>query len=81
MRPRRAEGLREVEIDGEVVVYDGATLHLLDPHAATVWQLVDGRGERRIVRALAEAYGADRAEVARDVAALLARLREAGLVR
>jgi pyrroloquinoline quinone biosynthesis protein D len=80
-RPARAPGLSEVELDGEYVVYDGTRLHRLDPTAAAVWSLVDGRtAEDAIVKRLSRAYGAPRERVAADVGALLAALRTAGLL-
>lgn len=80
-RPTRAAGLSEIELDGEYVVYDGTRLHRLDPTAAAVWALVDGRtAEDAIVKRLSKAYGAPREQVATDVAALLAALRTAGLL-
>jgi hypothetical protein len=79
--PTRAPGLSEIELDGEYVVYDGTRLHRLDPTAAAVWALVDGRtAEDAIVKRLSKAYGAPREQVAADVAALLAALRTAGLL-
>jgi hypothetical protein len=79
--PVRSPGLSEIELDGEYVVYDGTALHRLDPTAAAVWALVDGRtAEDAIVRRLSAAYGAPYDRVTADVAALLAALRAAGLL-
>lgn len=79
--PVRAEGLTEVVLDGETVVYDGEDLHHLDASATAVWGLVDGhRSRRRIVRHLAQVFGEPEELLEADVNALLATLRERGLL-
>ncbi len=63
-------GLTSVEIDGEIVLYDGGTrrLHRLNPAAATVWRCLDGKGTRsEIARDIADVYGAPAGDVLDDV--------------
>jgi hypothetical protein len=79
--PRPAAGLDSRVVDGEAVLFDGETLHRLDPAATAVWELLDGRTpESELVRVLSERYGVDPAAMARDVATLVATLADRGLV-
>jgi len=73
----------ETEIDDEVVLMDveSGTFFSLAGTSLAVWRLIDGsRGEGEIAAALAADYDAPVEQVAADVAAFLAELREAGLV-
>lgn len=70
-------------MDGELVIFDpaGSGVHQLDAVGALVWQLLDGRSPvAELVADLADAFGADEAQVATDVDALLDDLRSAGLL-
>jgi PqqD family protein of HPr-rel-A system len=65
------------------VVYDPKTgeVHYLNATAALVFQLCDGSGSvQEIAGDLAEAFGLPGEEVAEQVEALVASLREAGLL-
>jgi hypothetical protein len=80
--PRRASGVDSRDVDGEVVLYDGTSLHRLDMAGSAVWRLVDGGTPvSMIVQTLSEEFGVDPARVAVDVATLLAVLVQRGLVR
>ena len=80
-RPLRQPGVDACDVDGELVIWDGALLHLLDSQAAAVWGLLDGdRTPDDVVDALVEGFAVDGAVLRRDVTALLASLRERGLV-
>src|SRR5262245_18573046 len=59
MVPRKRSGLAEVFVDDECIVYDAAhdAAHLLNPSAAQIWALLDGRRDAAaLVGELAEAY-------------------------
>lgn len=79
--PRRRDTVDSREVDGEVVVWDGTSLHLLDEPAAAVWRLLDGRlSTTDIATLLTQQFVADPAEVAADVADLIDSLEARGLV-
>ena len=73
--PQRAPGLLEEDLDEEIVILQGDrdAVHVLNETAAEIWRLVDGVRDRgAIVAAFAEPYpDVDRAELARDVDAIL----------
>lgn len=68
-----------LEIDGQVLAFDGALLHLLPGSAAQIWLSLDGAASTaQIAAALAARH--DGTEVERDVRAFVADLVERGLV-
>lgn len=80
----RRDDLAQVELDGEVVIYDDQTgaMHLLDPIAAIVWNCLDGQvALRQLGDELSEAFGTDVTTVTRDVVAGARRFGEMGLLR
>lgn len=80
---RRSDGLLAEELDGELVVLDQRTgaLHVLNAPAALVWRCCDGADELgELAAGLAEATGADRAVVERDVLDASRALLAAGLL-
>jgi PqqD family protein of HPr-rel-A system len=81
--PARAEHLTWVEVDGDVVILDlrHGDLHLLDRTAAAVWARLGAGSIDELVGALSADFGTDAATVRTDVHALLARLRDLGLLR
>ena len=82
--PKRSPGLLEEDLDEEIVILQGDrdAVHVLNETAAELWRLVDGvRDHEAIVAAFAEPYpDVDRAELARDVDAVLADLAGKGLL-
>lgn len=69
--------------DGSAVLYDPATetAYAISESAALVWELCDGaHGAAAITEELATVYDAPADIIARDVAALLDRLLELGLL-
>ncbi len=72
-----------VDVQGEVVVWNANTesLHLLDPIAAIIFQLLDGVTTlEQNARDLAEAFGRDLEQVRADVLAFAASLWDVGIV-
>jgi hypothetical protein len=79
--PRRRASVHAFELGAESVLYDdvSGTLHHLNPQAALVWRCLDGSGPiSELAADLAEAYGAERATVERDVLGLVDHLARAG---
>ncbi len=77
-------GLASVEIDGEIVLYDGGQrrLHRLNPAAATVWRCLDGKGTlSEIARDIADVYEAPAGDVLSDVVQTARQLRAKGLLQ
>ena len=71
-----------VEVEGEVVAWNSETesLHLLDPIAALVFQLLDGvTSLEQTSRELAEAFGRDATSVRSDVLRFAASLEDIGI--
>ena len=80
-RLRHAPGVDSRDVDGEVVVWDGTSLHLLDPAASAVWRLVDGgRTQAEVVAELALQFAADPDRLGADVETLVGSLIARGLV-
>jgi hypothetical protein len=82
-RPRQRDGLVQVAVDGETIVYEETTqtLHRLDQRGSLVWGCLDGIGTvEEISRDIAEVFGIDESTVRQDVDALLDRLHEASLL-
>lgn len=82
-RPKQRERLTIVELDGEAVVYDEdvGELHHLNPPAAIVLSLCDGR---RTVDQMADevssAFGVSVEDVLPQMRSVLERFAEAGLL-
>ena len=58
-RPQRRAVVDEVDLDGEIVVFDGYEVHHLAGPAAAVWRLADGTlSVEQIAAVLAEGYRA-----------------------
>ena len=73
----------ETAIDDEVVVMnlDSGDFFSLTGTAGSIWQLIDGSRDRAaVLAALAAEYGVEPDEIAGDLDAFLAQLREAGLL-
>jgi hypothetical protein len=70
-----------LDVDGEVVTFDGDRLNLLDGAAAEAFRLVDGtRTELDVATVLAERYGMPVDALIRDVGVLLADFAGRGLL-
>lgn len=81
--PQIVASVREMEIDGEITLFDAATQTalVLNQTASDVWRLIDGeRTPDAIAHVLGHAYDADPVTVRTGVDAALAELREHGLV-
>jgi coenzyme PQQ biosynthesis protein PqqD len=81
--PVRREGAAGVELDDNVAVYDevGQLMILLNSSAGAVWNRCDGSTTvDEIVRALAQTYPDQAAEIGDDVRETLRKLAEIGLV-
>ena len=73
----------QVEVDGEVVLYDDSTkaMHRLSPTAGQVWRCLDGSGSLAEIAAdLADVYQADRGEILADVVATVRQFGSSGLL-
>ena len=82
--PARRADVEWAELDGEVVLYDPAAhvLHRLNPEAAAVWAACDGPSTlNEIIGAIDQAYAGSRHVIARDVAVVIDRLRQLGLLQ
>ncbi|MGI8875108.1 MAG: PqqD family protein [Egibacteraceae bacterium] len=81
--PRPRPTVVGVELDGEAVLYsehDGS-LHLLDPVATAVWNVLDGEATlRELAGELADAFEAEPGVVERDVVELVRGLGARGLL-
>jgi len=70
-------------LDGDVVLHDAATgqVHLLNPTASIVWQLLDGATTiEEIADAVAEATGTDFGQVSSDTIDLVRMLGDLGVL-
>jgi hypothetical protein len=79
--PTPAPDLESCALDGEGLVWHGATLHRLDAVGALVWERFDGTttlGD--LARTLAAEFGAHEDEVQRDIARLCSELLDEGLL-
>lgn len=79
----RLPSVATVEIDGESVLFDGASgsLHLLDPVGAIVWSCLDGSATLdELTTDLSDAFGAEPAQVRADVVELARDLFGRGLL-
>lgn len=73
----------ETEIDDEAVLMDldSGDFFSLAGTGLAIWQLIDGKHDRKaIIAALAAEYGADSAEVSKDVDRFSAELVELGFL-
>lgn len=83
MTPRKRSNLSSRVIGGELVVLDrdGEKVHQLNATASFVWGRCDGQlSELEIARQLADEYDVLPGQAASDVATLMERFRELGLV-
>lgn len=84
IRYRRAEGISETEIDGELFLVELASQQIfhLDRAASALWRLLEGpMDETEIAQVFAAAFPEmEDARIAADVSAALARLSDGGLV-
>jgi hypothetical protein len=82
-RPKTREGLALVDIDGDALVYDPETegIHHLNPTAAVVFQLTDGKATvAETTRDMAKAFNAPVDAVAKDVSEVMRELRKLDLL-
>jgi rhodanese-related sulfurtransferase len=81
--PPRRDGIRELAIAGNLVLYDPLTrrAHLLNATAAAIWDAYRGNDDEQAVsRSLAEQFGAPVEQVAADVRTTLAHFAEVDLL-
>jgi len=80
-RLRRTATYAAEDLDGDVLLYDGDTLQLLEGVAAYLWARLDGsRTVEELVAAAAQVFAAPAEQVDRDVRAFLFQLEIRGLV-
>ena len=80
-RPERRGMVDEVHLDGEIVAFDGTSVHHFAGPAAAVWRLADGTLTAvQIAEVLAEAYDVERVEALRRVDDIVGAFRRLGLV-
>lgn len=82
-RPRRIADAVEVELDGEIVIYepDSGTVSRLNHSAATIWSWLDGESSIiDIASALETEYGLDAHEARRAVDDVVAALERGGVL-
>lgn len=75
--------VREVELDGEISLYDSTTNRalLLNPTASDVWRLLDGAHTlTEIIELLAQAYDTTPEAIADDVRSAVEQLMDHGLL-
>lgn len=80
---RPSPAVEWVELDSEIVAWnaDGESLHLLDPIASLVFQLMDGEATLAVtIDDLAEAFGRPPEQIEPDVVHCAASLEEMGLL-
>lgn len=83
LRVRRAPHVEWVEVEGEVIAWNGDSkeLHRLDRIATMIFHLCDGEAPlARTVAELATAFDREAARIEADVLACAARLHRDGLV-
>lgn len=76
-------GLAQVEVDGEVVLYDDSErrLHRLNAPAATLWRCLDGEGSLSDIAAdIAGVYEQDSEAVLAQIVDIARQLADEGLV-
>ena len=83
MLAKRTEAFAETQIDDEVVVMllESGEFLSITGTGCDIWTRIDGSCDRdQLVAALADEYDAGQSEIAADVDAFLAKLRDAGLL-
>ncbi len=83
LRRRPRPDVEWVEVEGEIVAWnaEGESLHLLDPVASIIFQLLDGVTCLEVTsRELAEAFDRDLEQVRADVLGFAAALEAIGVV-
>lgn len=79
--PIPADGVETCKLDGELLLWRGATLHRLDEMGSLVWECFDGRAALAdIGRMLADAFDAAESEVRHDLSKLCGELVDVGLL-
>jgi len=82
-RPTHEDGVSAHPLDNELVVYDArsAEAFVLNPTAARIWELCDGKHSiEAIAREIASDYALEYGRVLGDVHELVIELRHAGLL-
>jgi hypothetical protein len=82
-RPHRRDGTAAVELDDNLALYDdvGQLLVLLNPGAASIWELCDGATTLdEMVCILVETHGEDASAIEDDVHQTVRKLADLGLV-
>ena len=82
-RPCQAPVIQEYDVEDELVLYDPSRdfAHVLNPTAAAVWWLCDGkRAPEDISIQLADMYGLETGDVREDVREVITGLRRVGLL-
>jgi hypothetical protein len=83
VNPRKADDLEIRTVGEEVLVHhvSAQKVHILNRTAGQILDLCDGRRTSQdIAESIAQATGADRAQVGRDVDGMLAEFEKLGLV-
>lgn len=81
LRPRRNPAVDEIDVDGDVLLYDGQHLRLLAGTAAAIWRAIDGgRSAAEIAAMLAPIASDGAAAVEGSVIAFLAELADHSLI-
>lgn len=78
-----AAGLAVEEVDGDLVVFDkpNSRLHVLNPSAMVIWQLLDGAASLRdVASTIASTYSVDVRQVELDVLGAVRQLSDEDLV-
>ena len=81
--PARSPGAIEVDLGGDLVIvdFDDRQLHTLNRSAAATWREIDGRRDLdELCRVLAAAHGVAEVDLRDDVAALVERFEQMGLI-
>lgn len=79
--PAPAQGVESWKLDGERLLWRGATLHRLDPMGSLVWECFDGQASiADIGRMLADVFAEPEAAVHRDLRELCDELLDTGLL-
>lgn len=79
--PRRGAGIEACDIEGEMLLYDGAVLTLLSGPSAAIWQEVDGvRTAAEIATGVCARFVGDDDQMRPDVFAFLDQLQQQGFI-
>ena len=81
-RPARHPAVETAVFETEAVIYDDRSgmVHHLNPSAAAIWLLLDGRPLAAIIDSLCQAAGLPRDDIRPDVLSAVAQLRDADLL-